>query len=55
MTLLDCKGIQRELGVNRSSAEAIMRKLPKVQIDGIKKVWVRRADLLALLEESTRA
>ena len=53
--LLDAKHLAAELGVTRASAEAIMRKLPKVEIDGLRKVFVRRADVQRLLEASTRS
>jgi hypothetical protein len=53
--LLDAKHLAAELGVSRAAAEAIMRKLPKVEIDGLRKVFVRRADVLRLLEASTRS
>jgi len=46
--LLDAKHLAAELGVTRAAAEAIMRKLPKVEIDGLRKVFVRRADVLRL-------
>jgi hypothetical protein len=52
--LLDAKGLQAELGVTRAAAEAIMRRLPKVEIDGLRKVFVKRADVERLLAESTR-
>lgn len=51
--LLDAKGVQAELGITRAAAEAIMRQLPVVQFVGLRKVYVRRADVLALLEERT--
>jgi hypothetical protein len=53
--LLDAKHLAAELGVTRAAAEAIMRKLPKVEIDGLRKVFVRRADVQRLLEASTRS
>jgi len=53
--LIDCAGLQRELGVKRATAEAIMRQLPKVQVPGVKKTYVRRADVNQLLEKSTVA
>jgi hypothetical protein len=53
--LIDAKHLAAELGVTRASAEAIMRKLPKVEIDGLRKVFVRRADVQRLLEASTRS
>lgn len=53
--LIDCAGLQRELGVKRTASEAIMRQLPKVQIPGVKKVYVRRADVDNLLQRNTVA
>lgn len=43
-----------ELGVKRATAERFMRKLPTVEVDGIRKVFVRRDDVHRLLEESVR-
>ena len=51
--LLDCKALQAELGVTRAAAEAIMRQLPVVEIEGLRKVYVRRSDVLAYLEQRT--
>jgi hypothetical protein len=53
--LLDAKHLAAELGVTRASAEAIMRRLPKVEIDGLRKVFVKRTDVERLLEVSTRS
>lgn len=60
--LIDRKGIQEEMGVSRAYAEAIMRAVPKVELDApgrtgrpIRKVYVRRADVLAEVERRTRA
>jgi hypothetical protein len=53
--LIDGAGLQRELGVKRAAAEAIMRQLPKVQIPGVKKVYVRRVDVDNLLQRNTVA
>jgi hypothetical protein len=53
--LLDAKHLAAELGVTRAAAEAIMRKLPKVEIDGLRKVFVKRSDVDRLLAESTRS
>lgn len=53
--LLDCKALRDELGVSRAAAEAIMRRLPIVAIEGLRKSYVRRADVAALLERSTYA
>ena len=51
--LLDCKGIQRELGITRAAAEAIMRRLDTVVIDGLRKTYVKREDVLAYLDART--
>lgn len=52
--LIDAAGLQRELGVKRATADAIMQRCPKVTIPGVKKVYVRRDDVERLLEESTQ-
>ena len=44
--LLDAKALRAELGITRAAAEAIMRHLPLVQIEGLRKVYVRRSDVL---------
>jgi hypothetical protein len=51
--LLDAKHLAAELGVTRAAAEAIMRQLPLVQIEGLRKSYVRRVDVAALLERCT--
>jgi hypothetical protein len=51
--LLDAKHLTDELGVTRAAAEAIMRQLPVVQFEGLRKVYVRRGDVRQLLEERT--
>lgn len=53
--LLDCAAIARELGVSRAAAEAIMRQLPKQTVPGLRKVFVRRADVRALLDQHVHA
>jgi hypothetical protein len=53
--LLDAKALQAELGVTRAAAEAIMRRLPVVSIEGLRKVYVRRADVHRYLEQRTFA
>lgn len=53
--LLDAKKLAAELGVTRAAAEAIMRQLPTVQFEGLRKVYVRRADVARLLDERTFA
>ena len=51
--LLDARALRAELGVTRAAAEAIMRRLPVVHIEGLRKVYVRRADVAAYLEART--
>lgn len=51
--LLDCKALQAELGVKRATAEAVMRRLPIVQLPELRKTFVRRSDVAALLERYT--
>jgi hypothetical protein len=51
--LLDAKALQAELGVTRAAAEAIMRQLPIVQFEDLRKVYVRRSDVLELIEKRT--
>jgi hypothetical protein len=53
--LLDARHLSAELGVTRAAAGAIMRRLPTVQIEGLRKVYVRRSDVLAYLEQRTFA
>ena len=51
--LLDAKALQAELGVTRAAAEALMRQLPVVQFEGLRKVYVRRQDVARLIEART--
>jgi hypothetical protein len=51
--LLDTKALRTELGVTRAAAEAIMRRVPIVQIDGLRKVFVRRDDVRRYLDSRT--
>jgi hypothetical protein len=51
--LLDAKRLQAELGVTRAAAEAVMRSLPTVQFEGLRKVYVKRSDVACLLDERT--
>jgi hypothetical protein len=53
--LVDAKGLQVELGVKRAAAEAIMRRLPTVHIENLRKTFVRRSDVVAYLEARTFA
>jgi hypothetical protein len=51
--LLDCRALRDELGVSRAAAEAIMRQLPSVHVEGLRKVFVWRSDVAAYLEDRT--
>ena len=51
--LLDCRALQTELGVKRATAEAVMRHLPIVQLPELRKTFVRRDDVAALLDRFT--
>ena len=51
--LLDAKHLAAELGVTRAAAEAIMRRLPIVSIEGLRKVYVRREDVRRYVDERT--
>jgi hypothetical protein len=51
--LLDAKHLQAELGVTRAVAEKLMRRLPLVVFEDVRKVYVRRQDVAALIEAST--
>jgi hypothetical protein len=51
--LLDAKRLQAELGVTRASAEAIMRRVPVIEFEGLRKVFAKRSDVAALIEAST--
>jgi hypothetical protein len=51
--LLDAKQLQAELGITRAAAEAIMRQLPIVQFEDLRKIYVRRVDVLELIEKRT--
>jgi hypothetical protein len=51
--LLDAKKLQAELGVTRAVAEKLMRRLPLVVFEDVRKVYVRRQDVAALVDSST--
>lgn len=51
--LLDAKALQAELGVTRSVAEKVMRQLPIIKPPGIRKVYVKRSDVAAYLDQHT--
>ena len=53
--LLDAKALRLELGVSRAAAEALKRRLPVVQIEGLRKVYVRRCDVQRYLDAIRRA
>jgi hypothetical protein len=51
--LLDAKDLQTELGVTKAAATSIMRQLDTVQFDGLRKVYVIRSDVHALIQRRT--
>jgi hypothetical protein len=53
--LLDVKALRAELGISRAAAEAVMRRLPVVAIEDLRKTYVRREDVAAYLESRTFA
>jgi hypothetical protein len=52
--LIDQRGIAEELGVTKAAAEKIMRLVPKVHVAGLRKVYVKREDVLHVIEDGTR-
>ncbi len=52
--LLDCATLARELNITRHAAEQIMRHVEKVQPEGLRKTYVRWADVQRYLAECTR-
>ncbi len=52
--LIDQRGIADELGVTRAAAERIMQQVPKVHVPGLRKVYVKRDDIVRMIEEGTR-
>jgi hypothetical protein len=50
--LYDCARLVRELGVSRKAAEAIMLRVDKQKVPGLRKVYVRGADVQRLLDEN---
>lgn len=52
--LIDQRGITDELGVTSAAAEKIMRQVPKVHVPELRKVYVKRDDVLRLIEDGTR-
>jgi hypothetical protein len=51
--LLDAKALRLELGITRAAAETLIRQLPVVQFDGLRKTYVRRDDVQRLITERT--
>ena len=51
--LLDARRLASELGITRAAAEAIMRRLPIVQIEDLRKTYVRRSDVARYIEART--
>lgn len=53
--LVDAKRLREELGVTRAVADKLMRALPVVTFPGVRKVYVRRADVDAYVAAHTYA
>jgi hypothetical protein len=53
--LIDCRRLMAETGLTRAAAERLMRNVPTVQIEGLRKTYVRRSDVEAYLEAHTYA
>jgi hypothetical protein len=51
--LLDCRRLMAETGLTRAAAERLMRNVPTVQIEGLRKTYCRRSDVAAYLEKRT--
>jgi hypothetical protein len=51
--LLDARAVMRKLGVTRAAAERIMRRLPLVTPEELRKVYVRADDLAEYLDRCT--
>lgn len=51
--LVDAPTLAKELGITKWAASTIMGRLPAVQVAGLRKTYVRREDVEALLAEST--
>ena len=51
--LMDRKAVAEETGLPRSAIDAIFRALPVVSFPDSRKVFVKRDDVLALIEAST--
>ena len=50
--LLDTRRLMDELGVKRSTAEAIMRAIPVQAAPGLRKLYVRRSDVVRFLDDN---
>lgn len=56
--LMDCRAIIDELGIRKSSAEAIIRELAKTRFvasTSPRKTWVYREDVEAWVKRQTRS
>jgi hypothetical protein len=53
--LVDNAAIRRWLGVTEAAADSMMRRVPKVNLPDLRKVYVRRRDVERLIDENTCA
>jgi hypothetical protein len=51
--LLDNARLRSELGITKAAADRIMRALPTVEFEGLRKVYVRRDDVSRLIDYRT--
>lgn len=51
--LLDNARLRAELGVTKAAAGRIMRAVPNVEFEGLRKVYVKRSDVARLIESRT--
>lgn len=54
-SLMDCKTIMAETGLTRAAAERIMEQCPRVEVSGLRKYLVKRADVEKLIREEQAA
>jgi hypothetical protein len=51
--LIDAKQLRAELGITRAAAERILQSLPIVRFPNLRKTYVKRADVAALIAART--
>ncbi len=51
--LLDNRRLREEMGITKAAAEKIIRACPVVRFPDLDKLYVKRADVLRLIEEGS--